>query len=456
MSLSEQLGGILHDLQHMTAEVTLVAGALFVLIVGLFKPSQIVIKSVVALAFLLVFTHVIEAEETRFGNMMFQSHLSSRFIQLFALTGLLLLLFPASENQRSSYYFLILMIMLGAMMLLQSMHLLLIYLSIEMVSYGSYVLTNFAFDKKSHEAGLKYLLFGGVSSAIMLFGISMLYGSSSSMLIGDLGNLSLYGQVGTVMLMAGVFFKISAVPFHIWTPNVYQAAPVDTTAFFSIVPKLAGLVLLKNVLDSLGWGYQLVLTLGILSIVIGTLGALKQTNVRRLISYGAIAHTGFLIPFIVLDISGDLFVWYASIYALMNIGIFYFIAQYEKQDVHTLDDYAGLGKHQPVLGVLLTVVLIALVGLPPTAGFTAKWLLFSSVWGEYQIGTDPLILTYLIVAVFATAVALVYYLRVPYFMFLKSGHTEIEKPTLFVHLIAGLIALLLLVLFFAPGLISSF
>ena len=117
-------------------------------------------------------------------------------------------------------------------MMMQSMHLLLIYLSIEMLSYGSYALTNFSFNKKSHEAGIKHLLFGGVSSAIMLFGMSMLYGVSGSLLIADMNGLSPYGQVGAAFLLAGILFKISAVPFHIWTPNVYQAALVDTVTFF--------------------------------------------------------------------------------------------------------------------------------------------------------------------------------------------------------------------------------
>ena len=225
--------------------------------------------------------------------------------------------------------------------------------------------------------------------------------------------------------------------------------------FFSIVPKLAGLVLLKNVLISLGWGHELILTLGILTIVVGTLGAMKQTNVRRLISYGAIAHTGFLLPFVVLDISADLFIWYSVIYALMNIGIFYLVGQFERQGVSNLDSFAGLGKSKPALGILMTVVLVALIGLPPTAGFTAKWFLFSSIWSFYQANGDLVLLTYLIVAVFATAVALFYYLRIPYFMFLKSGETELTKPSLKVYLISGVVALLLLGLFFAPSLLIS-
>ena len=450
MNLSVRLERILHDLQHLTAEIALVAGALLVLMVGLFRPSRIVIKSVVVFVFLLVLTHVLTNEEMLFGGMIFQSHLSGQFIRLFSVSGLLILLFPTSGNYQSSYYFLVMMVMLGAIVMMQSMHLLLIYLSIEMVSYGSYVLTNFSFNRNAHEAGLKYLLFGGVTSAIMLFGISMLYGVSGSLLITEVGALSLYGQVGAAMFIAGVLFKISAVPFHIWTPNVYQAAPIDATAFFSIVPKLAGLVLLKNILEGLYWGHDLILGLGILTIVFGTLGALKQTNARRLVSYGAIAHSGFLIPFAVLDIPIHLFVWFAMIYALMNVGIFCLIGQCERHDIHDLKDYAGLGKSIPAIGVLMTIVLVALIGLPPTAGFTAKWFLFSSLWGFYQTSTDLLILTYLLVGIFAVAVALFYYLRIPYFMFLKSGNQIVEKPSKLVHLIVGSIVFLLLGLFFFP------
>ena len=451
MNLSEQLEGILHDLQHLTAEISLVVGALIVLIVGLFKPSKIVIKSLVGVALLLVLLHGIVNEEMFFQEMFFQSHLSDRFIKLFRVTGLLILLFPASEDHRSSYYFMILIVMLGAIMMMQSTHLLLIYLSIELVSYGSYALANFSFDKKSHEAGLKYLLFGGFSSAITLFGMSMLYGVSGSLLIADMSGLALYGQVGAVMLMGGVLFKISAVPFHIWTPNVYQASPVDTVTFLSIVPKLAGLVLLKNVLSALEWSHEIILSLGILTIVIGTLGALKQANVRRLISYGSIAQTGFLLPFAVLDIPNDLFVWYAIIYAIVNVGIFYAIGQFEKNGIFELSDYAGLGKSVSVIGMLMTVVFVSLIGLPPTAGFTAKWFLFSSLWNLYELGSDSLLLAYLLASVFATAVALFYYLRIPYYMFLKSGDSQMKNPSFMVCLIMGLIGLFLITLFFVPS-----
>lgn len=451
MNLSDQLQGILYDLQYLTAEIFLVVGALLVLIIGFFNLSQVVMKAVVALTFLLVFIHAMGTEERLFDNMIFQSDLVDQFTRLFSVTGLFILLFPTSKNHRSSYYFLILVITQGALIMMQSMHLLLIYLSIEMVSYGSYTLTNFTFNKKSHEASLKYLLIGGVSSAIMLFGISMLYGASGSLLMADMSNLSLYGQVGAIMLMAGVLFKISAVPFHIWTPNVYQIAPIDTVTFFSIVPKLAGLVLLKNILVGLEWGHELMLSLGILTILIGTFGALNQTNVRRLISYGAIAHTGFFMPFAVLDIYTDLFIWYAAVYVLMSIGVFYLIGQYEKKDIYDLNAYRGLGKCSPVLGILMTVILSALIGLPPTAGFTAKWFLFSSLWVQYQVNFDSLVLIYLLVAIFSTAVALFYYFRIPYFIFFKNGEIRVEKPSLFTHFIAFFVVILLIGLFFLPN-----
>ena len=206
-------------------------------------------------------------------------------------------------------------------------------------------------------------------------------------------------------------------------------------------------------LSAFQWGHEIILGLGIFTIVIGTLGTLKQTNVRRLISYGSIAYTGFLLPFAVLEISTDLFIWYAIIYALMNAGIFYAIGQFEKRGIFELSDYAGLGKSVPVMGVLMTVVLVALIGLPPTAGFTAKWFLFSSLWNSYQLGSDPFLLTYLLIGVFATAVALFYYLRVPYYMFLKSGESKIENPPVFVYSILSLIAILLLGFFFAPGML---
>ena len=447
-----ELFQLLHDIGHLKAEIALAIGAMLVLIVGLFKFPEWIVKLVFGLTLGITYFYLSDGGHELFEGAFASSRLALSFLKILLPATLGLLLFPTSKSQRSSYYFLILSALLGSMLMMQSHHFLLIYLSIELASYSSYALSNFSFKKEAHEASLKYLLFGGVSSAVMLFGISMLYGSSGSLFLSSTEIDSIYKQVGMMMFLGGILFKISLAPFHIWVPNVYQTAAADTVTFFSIVPKLAGLILLTNVLGHLQWGGEIILALGILTIVVGTFGAIQQTNVRRLISYGAIAHTGFLLPFVVLDIPTDLFIWYATIYAIMNIGIFYMVAQFEKNGVFDRKDYSGLGKKTALAGVAMSVMLIALIGLPPTAGFTAKWFLFGGLWSIYQAGSNSIVLIYLLVTIFATVIALYYYLRVPYHLFLKEGDRKIDFD-LIPKVVSLTIGLILLVLFFMPELI---
>lgn len=453
MSLLEQLFQWQHDLSHLSAEITLVLGAVLVLIVGLFNPARWIIKAVTAVALIATLLHLTDGGHELFEGFLEPSRLALLTTDLLVISTIVLLIFPVESSQRSSYYFILLVIVLGCVFMMEAQHLLLIYLAIEIVSYGSYILTNFSFKRSAHEAGIKYLLFGGVSSAVMLFGISILYGTSGGLLVSGLSIESPYEIMGFCMFLIGVLFKISAVPMHIWVPSVYQAAPVDTTAFFTVVPKLAGLVLLHNVLARVGWGSELVLVIGMVTILVGTLGALRQTNFRRLLAYGAIAHSGFLIPLVVLDVDSSLFIWYATIYMIMNLGVFFAAKVMESNGVESIEDYTGLGKKIPILGVGVTLILIALVGLPPTAGFTAKWFLFSALWSEYQLNSDPLILTYLLVAVFASVLALFYYLRIPYHLFLKDGSSE-KGINQLSQMVVFTFGLLLLVLFFVPNLLN--
>jgi len=456
MNLTGQLFQLLHDIGHLGVEITLISGAMLVLIVGLFKVSSRVIKSAVGIALIVAFYQLEPSSEYLFGDMLVSSRLSWAMVKISLLAVLLLLLFQTLAHQRSSYYFLILTTLSGAVMMMHARHFLLIYLAVEMVSYGSYLITNFSLDKKAHEAGLKYLLFGGVCSAVMLFGISMLYGVHGHLYLTGFQIDSPYAQMAATFIFAGIFFKISAVPFHVWVPNVYQSAPADTAAFFYIVAKIFGLMLLSSVLEAWNWGHFLVLLFGLASIVVGTFGAIGQTHVRRLVSYGAIAHTGLLIPFVLWDLSSEQFVWYVAIYAAMNVAIFYAIHVFEQQGMHTLDDYAGACKRFVVGAVVITVVLVALIGLPPTVGFTAKWILFSAIWSEYQLTSDPWTLTYLLTSIFATAIAVYYYLRPSYQLFLVDGLQVVQPVRWTTALILGIFVLAMIALFVFPALLEWF
>ena len=255
-------------------------------------------------------------------------------------------------------------------------------------------------------------------------------------------------------------FKASIVPFHIWVPATYQSAPNDATAILSIVPKLGALVLLQRVFQSApdSWILNLCLMLGILTIVFGTFSALKQSNTRRLISFGAIAHSGFLLPLALMnsETSDQVFWWYAAVYAIMNLTIFFFLDEFERSDFFNLMDYASIGDKIPLIGISLTIVLISLIGLPPLAGFTAKLFLFTSLWEYYLIDSNPMFLSYLLVAIFATVISLFFYLRIPYQMFLVKTETSKSIDFSFsTKIIATLFSIVLILLFFVPQILTE-
>lgn len=456
MNLTAQLFQLLHDVGHLGVEITLVSGAMLVLVVGLFRIPSIVIKGVAAVTVIVALAQLSPSGEYLFGDMLVSSRLSWAMVRICLVAVLLVLLFRTSAEQRSSYYFLMLTILTGAILMMHARHFLLIYLAVEMVSYGAYVLTNFSFSKNGHEAGLKYLLFGGICSAVMLFGISLIYGVQGHLYLTSAAIDSPYEQMAATFIFVGIFFKISAVPFHVWVPNVYQSAPVDTAAFFSIVPKVAGLILLSNVLTAWNWGHPLVLFFGLASILVGTFGAIGQSNVRRLVSYGAIAHTGLLIPFVLWEFSAQQFVWYVAIYAAMNVAVFYALQVFESHGMHLLEAYAGAGKKLVGLGVFFTIVLVALIGLPPTVGFTAKWMLFSGLWAEYRLTDDGWVLAYFLTSLFATAVAVYYYLRPSYQLFLVDGTSDPAPAKRTTLVILGVFGLAMIALFVFPELLRWF
>ncbi|MEO1256474.1 MAG: proton-conducting transporter membrane subunit, partial [Bacteroidota bacterium] len=344
---------------------------------------------------------------------------------------------------------------------------LIVYLSIELVSFVSYILTNFTLQKRAHEAAIKYLLFGALTSAIILFGVAITYNSQASIYISEWSAVAfneLFSQVGLLFIIFGLFFKISIFPFHIWTPAVYQSAPNDAVAVMSVVPKLAGLVLLGRILSEAQlspdhWVLKVILWSGIATILIGTLGAIKQSNTRRMISFGAIAHSGFMLPLVIVssDTSRDAFWLYSVIYALMNMMIFYLVDRAEAQQMYKNEHYQWARK-EVVFGVSLVTILLSLVGLPPFAGFTAKFLLFATLWENYELSKQPIYIIYLSGAVLASVFALFYYMRLPFniYISLKKSNDQVSiKFSNSTKFIATLFAIALLLFFFVPELVME-
>lgn len=368
---------------------------------------------------------------------------------VFSLAGLLAVLMsiryqenkPAADQlgKIGEFYVLLFGLLLGTSLMVMSVNLLMLFLAIEIVSISSYILTNFALDKKSAEAGMKYLLFGGVSTGLMLYGMSLLYGFSGSLLITAPAFLEglrpiplMPLSLALLLVSTGFLFKISAVPFHIWAPDVYQGAPTPVVAVFSVAPKVAGIAVLlqyshflaqlSQQLVILDWQWVAGL-IAIATIVVGNFAALSQKNAQRMLAYSSIAHSGFMLIGIVAysELGSQSILFYAVVYLLMNFAAFQLIKMLSiYSGSGEIRSYRGLGLRYPLLGTLVVVVMVSLTGLPPTAGFTAKLLLFSSLWQTYQLSESTIMLPLLLIGLLNTVVSLFYYMKIPFYLFFKA------------------------------------
>ncbi len=461
MDLQSTLQSIQRDLIYLNVEISLIIGSVILLIYGSLKLKSIGVKIIYFLT-LILSIYLLEINHVNLFNGHVVADSTTYFFKfLFLLVSLSVLLFNR-RNHTTEFYFLVFAVLVGSIFMLQSYNFVLIYLSIELTSYASYSLTALKLNQKGSEAAFKYLLFGGVSSAVMLYGISLLYGSGGSLMLGAL-EMNFYGKMGLFLFLGGLLFKTSIVPFHFWTPGTYQAAPTDAVLLFSILPKLAGFVMISNLLKSVGMIEPvniLLIVLSMITILWGTFSAIPQKNVKRLISYGAIAHSGFILPFVVINspeaLSG--FWFYALVYSIMNISIFYVIDRMEMQvgDNVRLIDLDGMGKKNGLVGAGIVIVVVALVGLPPTVGFTAKLLLFSNVWLQYDAGGNPIWFALLLIGILSSVVSLFFYLKIPYHFFFKKSETQTFEFGRFGTVIATILAVSLLILFIEGNIFDNF
>lgn len=379
------------------------------------------------------------------------------------------------------WYALLVAMTLGLFLMAKSVNMLSIYLSIELVSICSYLLTALTADRKASEGGMKYLLFGAISSAIMLYGMSLLYGLTGTLdLTASSFGAELARQDGPVvavallLTLAGLLFKLAGVPFHIWTPDAYEAAPVPVAAFFSVGPKAGAVLVLVRVVTALpiesglGGSTATVLqtplaVLALAGILIGNLSALRQTDAKRLLAYSTIAHAGFLLVGVVaLNNAGfDAVLFYVGTYLFISLAAFFLIdllARSQGQDL-TIRNMAGLGARQPLLAVALTIVMLALTGLPPTVGFTAKLLSFSALYEAFQQTGNGWLLALFGLGLLNALISLVYYLKIPFLLFFRPLSTEagapVPLPLAAVWLAVGLTAPVIF-LFLKPDLLLQF
>ncbi len=480
--LAAQLDSIKHSLSAIVPEALLVCGIVVLLVTGLIRKNkslftlQCFLLLLVALVFQLTDQSTPGASVSLFSGMLQRDTVSSYFKILFTVGGLLTV-FMTWRNQHqhahlAEYYALLLGILLGAHLLVMSTHFIMVFLSLELMSICAYAWAGFSFTKKSAEGSLKYFLFGSVASAVMLYGFSLLYGLTGTLdFSSEVFFSSLIQQpvplflIAGIMSLVGFLYKIATAPLHAWSPDVYESAPMPVVAFFSVVPKLAGLgvfmkfILALNLFGQSPYDWQMITGgVAILSLTIGNFSALRQTSPKRMMAYSSIAQSGFLLigitAFLPQGIQFMLF--YASIYLLMNFLIFNYLQYAEQLGLTTLTSFSGSGKYMIVPALALLVGFVALTGLPPTAGFTGKLFIFSALWESYALTQKPIVGWLLIFGLLNTVVSLFYYLRIPYYAFIKTSSSAPEKkPVVFENLFGLLLVFLLISLFFVPGMLMG-
>lgn len=452
MSISEQLSDLVTSLRSIGPEGILAGGFLALLLAEILGLRRFTTQKLRQwLGWITVTTLILAGCTASFqlvqGDYLFLHFLflddqAVFFKQLITLSALAVVLWEISPvvyqpDQRLApeWYALLVAMVLGLYLMTMAINLLGIYLSIELVSICSYLLTALRSTRKASEGGLKYLLFGAISSAIMLYGMSLLYGMAGTL---DLTAPAFSDNLNTtdplivtvvgLLTLTGLFFKLSLVPFHFWTPDAYEAAPVPIAAFFSVGPKVAALLVVMRLVSALPGEFQSALAVVALgSITLGNLSALYQTDAKRLLAYSTIAQAGFLLVGVVAFNKGgfEAVTFYVATYLPMSLAAFFLVDQLAETPNGPLPlaSLTGVGRQHPWLAAGLTVVMIGLTGLPPTVGFTAKLLSFSALYEAYQRSGNPWLLALFGLGLVNAVVSLFYYLKIPYLLFFKQNST---------------------------------
>jgi len=438
------------DLTPVLPLTILIVWACVLLLVDLFIPKDrkgiTALLSAIGLGVTLSFTLMQIGDEpvTAFNNMVVSDGFSTFVNALLLLSGLLGIglsfgYIKRMNLERGEYYTLMLFSISGMMLMAQASDLIVVFLALELLSIPLYVLA--AFDRprqESEEAGLKYFLLGAFATGFVVYGTVLVFGATGTTSLN--GIVTFFGSgetptllltIGAALILVGLGFKIAAVPFHMWTPDVYQGSPTSVTAFMSSGAKIAGFAALLRVFatafPSIAADMTTVLwVIAALTMVLGNLVAISQTNIKRMLAYSSIAHAGYILMAFVpygnpdvapTSIAAGLF--YLVAYAITNFGTWGVVIAIEKAEGKGLEikDYAGLGKKYPALAVAMTVFMLSLIGLPPTIGLVGKFYLFRAVMAGGFTGLA-------IIGVLTSLVSAYYYLRVVVTMYMQEGDPE--------------------------------
>ncbi len=420
----------MENLNLILPEIFIALSIMSLLIIGVFKKDSSKLIFNFSL-FVLLITMIITINETfsvnretLFNKSVVIDHMSTLMKIITLIGGFLVLVISSSylkvyKLYNIEYPVLILSSILGMMIMISSNDLIVFYMGLELQSLALYVLATYNRDQlKSSEAGLKYFVLSALSSGLLLYGCSLVYGFSGSTnfdIISDQLNSNEYVLTfGIVFILVGLAFKISAVPFHMWAPDVYEGSPTTVTLFFTIVPKIAALTVFIrflyvpffNLVDQ--W-QMIIVFLSIASMVFGAVAAIGQTNIKRLIAYSSIGHIGYTLAGLATTSNEGIqsSIIYLSIYIVMNLALFSCLLMLRRKDQYyeDIEDLSGLSKNHPLLSLCFLAILFSLAGIPPLAGFFAKFYIFKAVLEQSMYFLA-------IVGLLSTVVAAFYYLRI--------------------------------------------
>ncbi|MBB6509339.1 NADH-quinone oxidoreductase subunit N [Rhizobium soli] len=455
-------------------EVILAVGALALLMIGVFsgeKSAPLVTGLAIALlavvgAMLIFMT----GDGQAFGGA-FVSDTFARFMKILALIGsitaMVMSMGQAKALELDKFEFPVLLVLatLGMMVLISANDLLAFYLGLELMSLALYVVAAFSRDSlRSTEAGLKYFVLGALSSGMMLYGMSLVYGFTGNTGFDEIATVLSSEErglgliFGMVFILAGACFKISAVPFHMWTPDVYEGAPTPVTAFFASAPKVAAMAILVRVVSEaflpiLSDWRQIIVFVAIASMLLGSFAAIGQKNIKRLMAYSSIGHMGYALVGLSAGtetgVSGV--VLYMTIYMVMTLGTFACIMAMRREDgtyVETVEDLAGLSSTKPFMALVLTALMFSMAGIPPLAGFFAKYFVFVAA-------IEAKLYALAIIGVLSSVVGAYYYLRIVKLMWFDEPKTQFARVPGELRLIFGLSGLFVVAYVLIGGPIGS-
>lgn len=437
-------------------EVILLIGSLLLLLLGMISPKvrrgehgklQLVIACLFVGASSVASISLVPAQTLNLAHGMLQISPFAAGIRTLTAMAVMLSMFlvrPREELGRhiTEKLYLMLSMGLGLNLLCLSSHFLTAYIGLEIASISAWILTGFSWTGQAKQAALKYFVFGAVASACMLYGASWIYGLTGSLQMTDPAFLQRLWSADEVvvtmafgLVLSGILFKISAIPLHFWAPDVYAAAPLPVVALFSTAPKIAALGFLWHLIYAfapISSCFGLLCLVAGTTLTVGNLAALSQQNFRKLMAWSSIGQGGFLISALLCgtEIGRDAALIYSLFYTIANVCVFELIRLASKDKQHNADylpSLAGLGlqnKQALYWGLLSLVALLSLVGLPPTGGFTAKFIVFTALLEQYDRGGNWWVMALLILGLLNTVLALFYYLRIPYLLFMRPARVS--------------------------------